>query len=343
MMKKQMMVGLTVFVGLVGGALIGPSHAEAQEGVSPATSVMSFAKLGVGPLPGAAILGPLEWERLEEVFSFYAWPMPVQREWPLDDQGQPIVETRRKDEMWHELDTWHNVRTLRGMYRRNTRQLQELNPDVDLRALEQGDRVRIWRRDVEQVPESRGNPRSGRLLYGEPIPTSEDYIVLFPHRAFGTYYAVSETVRILDDYYEAFPGADPLIVGDFSFRTGRAIHPHGSHQSGRDVDLTLPRLKPPPEYDRFHHIRRDNLDGERALWLLTNILEGGYVENIFLDWHHQRTLYRLAKEQGAPQAWLDEVFQYPSRARRGIVRHEPGHATHLHIRFRCQATDRWCR
>ncbi len=328
---------------LLMGLMSIPGTAESAEPGVDASSVLQMAMVGLGPLPGTSMMGTMQLEQFDTLVSAHAWPMPQQRKWPMDESGKPIVKTRRLDEKWVTLESWHTLGRLRREYRRTTSQLRELNPEVDLRDLEEGQRIRVWKRDEEAIPESRGGPRSGRLLYGEPVPKSDHYIVLYPHRAFGTYYAISETVRILDDYYEHFPDADPIIVGDTSFRTGRSIHPHSSHQSGRDVDITLPRHDPPPNYNRFHHVRRDNLNVKRTLWLLTNLLEGGYVENIFLDWHHQRTLYRHAKEQGAPDAWLEEVFQYPRRSRRGIIRHEPGHKTHFHVRFACQETDRWCR
>lgn len=318
------------------------ADAEASAPKTETTAMWEVAKVGLGPLPGVAVMEPVELDWVDALVAQHAWPRPVERYWPIDLGDRPIVETRRKEEMWHTVESWETLGRIRSMYRRSTARLEKLNPDLDLRELEEGDEIRVWKRKQDRLPESRGTPQSGRLLHGEPIPDSENYIVLYPHRAFGTYYAVSETVRVLDAYYEAFPDADPLIVGDISFRNGRSIHPHSSHQTGRDVDITLPRHEPPPNYDRFHHVRRDNLDAQRTLWLLTELIDGGYVENIFLDRHHQRTLYRLAKEQGAPKLWLDEVFQYPSYRRQGIIRHEPGHATHFHVRFGCQETDRWC-
>lgn len=306
------------------------------------SAVLRIAMRGLGPSPGASLLSPSEFDGLQDLIVEEAWPMPEQRAWPLDEDGFPIVETRRDDERWHVMERGHRLSTLRGFYRRTTAQLQELNPDLDLRNLQQGDEVLVWRRNEEAISESRGQPQSGRLLYGEPMPFGDNYILLHPYRAFGTHYAVSEVVRILDAYYETFPQADPLIIGDFSFRTGRQINPHNSHQAGRDVDITLPRINPPPNYNRFHHIRRDNLDAEKTLWLLTTLLEGGYVQYVFLDWHHQRTLVRLAREQGAPDEWLAEVFEFPGRGGRGIIRHASGHRGHFHIRFHCQDTDRWC-
>ncbi len=329
-----------LWIGLM--AMI-PAQASGAEKSSPRSSLLRIAMMGLGPSPGASMVAPQSWDGLREVVAQEAWQLPEEREWPLDDDGMPIVETRRVDEMWHTLQGGERLARLRTMYRRTTAQLQELNPDLDLHNLEEGQEVLVWRRSEDGVSQSRGAPQSGRLIYGEPVPDSDNYVMLFPYRTFGTHYAVSEVVRSLDAYYEAFPDAAPLIIGDMSFRTGRSINPHRSHQSGRDIDITLPRTDEPPNYNRFHHVRRDRLDAERTLWLISTFIEGGFVEYIFLDRFHQRTLYRLAQEQGAPEEWLEEVFQYPRHGGQTIVRHARGHHRHIHVRFRCQSTDRWCR
>ncbi len=341
MITRKLSIWLSVLIVTIGAA--GTTTAEAAELDLASSPILRIAMMGLGPSPGASMISPSEMQWLDELIAEEAWVFPERAQWPLDDDGKPIVETRRVEEKWHTLQRGERLARLRTMYRRTTAQLQELNPDVDLRNLEQGQEILVWRRDEDAVAESRGQPQSGRIIYSEPFPRSDDYIVLFPYRVFGTHYTISESVRILDEYYEAFADAAPLIVGDASFRTGRKIHPHNSHQAGRDIDITLPRLEEPPNYNRFHHIRRDNLDAERTLFLLTTLLEGGFVQYVFLDWHHQRTLYMLARDQGAPEEWLETVFQYPRRGGQGIIRHASGHRGHFHIRFHCQETDRWCR
>lgn len=306
------------------------------------TSMLRLLTKGVGTSTSVQLLSPVSISAVESLVQEHSWPEIENRIWPVCEEGQPLVTTRRDDERWHVVGPGERLARLRNMYRTTTAQLEELNPDLDLHALELGQEVLVWRRAEEGIAQSRGRPQSGRLFHGEPLPLSDRYHVLFPYRAFGTHYTVSEVVRILDTYYATFPKADPLMVGDISFRTGRAINPHNSHQSGRDVDITLPRVEPPPNYNRFHHVRRDNLDVEKTLWLLTTLLDGGFVQFIFLDWHHQRSLYRLAREQGASEEWLRQVFQYPYRGGSGIIRHARGHRGHFHIRFACQPTDRWC-
>jgi hypothetical protein len=169
--------------------------------------------------------------------------------------------------------------------------------------------------------------------------------VLSSHRAFGTYYTVGEIVRVMDAFHRTYPDSEtnPLVVGDLSYRHGREIAPHRSHQSGRDADISYPRIDRPPTYRHFHGFPSYKLDVERTFWLLREFIRGGHVEYIFVDRDWQRLLYREAKRQGAPEGWVERVFQYPGWASRGIIRDSPGHHDHFHIRFRCQHTDRWCR
>lgn len=308
------------------------------------SAALRIAVTGLGPAPLGTILPPEMVDRVGEEIQRRRWTLPELDEsrWPIADEV-PVVETRRKDEYWHEVRAGHTLKRIRQMYRISTDALAALNPQVDLHNLEPGTRLLIWQRDAQRFARSVGAANRGRILDAEPLPPGESYIVLYPHRAWGTYYTISEIVRVLDAYGERYPEADPLIVGDISFRTGRSIHPHRSHQAGRDVDITYPRLRPPPNYNRFHHVRRDNLDVEKTLWLLKQFIDGGQVEYMFVDRYHQRQLRREAERQGAPQEWLDAVFQYPAHSGgTAIIRHARGHAKHFHVRFKCQPTDRRC-
>lgn len=335
MMRTVISWAVAVTTGM---GLIAPDVAQASQ----PSSVLHEVMLGMGPLPGASVVGPLDTSEIETAINAYAWRMPRKRNWPIGLDERPIVDTRRKDKMVHTLESWESLGRLRTMYQRTTAQLQALNPDLDLRNLDEGDEVVVWKRDDDSVSQSRGKPQSGRLIDGEPMPDSDHYVLQYPHRTFGTHYTISETVRVLDAYYEAFADAEPLIIGDASRRNGRTLGPHQSHQSGRDIDITLPRHEPPPNYRRFYRVWPDNLDAEHTLWLMAEFIDSGYVKYIFLDWHHQRTIWELAREQGAPEEWLDEVFEYPNRGSPGIIRHSPGHDGHFHVRFHCQNTDEWC-
>ncbi len=305
-------------------------------------AIMQQAMMGLGPLPGASVVRPLDAEGWHELVAEHAWPTPHFRDWPVGVDEHPIVETRRADKLVHTMRSWESTARLRSLYGKNNERLQKLNPDVDLTDLEEGDEVVVWQRDEEAISESRGEPQGGWLIDGEPMPDSEHYSLQYPHRTFGTYYTISESVRVLDTYYERFPDADPLVIGDVSRRTGRSMSPHRSHQAGRDIDISLPRTDEPPDYERIYRVAPRHLDVERTLWVMTSFLEGGHVKYIFVDWNHQRRMWELARDQGAPEEWLESAFEYPERGSRGIIRHEPGHVGHFHVRFYCQHTDEWC-
>jgi murein endopeptidase len=273
----------------------------------------------------------------------FDWETPTPEDWTMVN-GYPVVGTPQVDELWHEVTRFKKLHWIRTRYRLRTRHLRELNPDLDLNALEEGQRLLVWRRDPSKVSQSVGTPSRGWLKNGEPFPSGEKHEVLHAHRAFGTYYAVSELTRVLGAYAERFPWAEKLIVGDLSLRRGRKLSPHVSHKSGRDVDLTYPRRTAPPDYRRFHYIPRRDIDVERTLWLVRAFLQSGMVEYMFIDRPIQRLLYKEAQRQGAPEEWLRAVFQYPYRSgTRAIVRASKGHDDHMHIRWRCQPTDRRCR
>ncbi|MFU8803524.1 MAG: penicillin-insensitive murein endopeptidase [Bradymonadaceae bacterium] len=307
------------------------------------TAALRIAVLGVGPSPVGTILPPDALERIAEEARRMRWRLPEEEGWPGSEKGEPVVETRRLDVQHHRVVGGQTLSRLRQMYRVSTAELQEWNPGIDLHSLSHGQELIVWQRKPEAVSRSVGAANRGRLIAGEPLPAGENYRILYPHRTYGTYYTVSEIVRVMDAYAERFPESDPLMIGDISFRNGRSIHPHRSHQAGRDVDITYPRHNPPPNYNRFHHVRRDELDVEEALWLITEFIRGGQVEYIFADRYHQRRLRAEAKRQGATEEWLDAVFQYPHHTGgQAVVRHARGHRGHFHVRFKCQETDRRC-
>lgn len=277
-----------------------------------------------------------------ELWSQPRWDVPERATWTLID-GYPVVGTPQVDELTVTLEKpAHTQYWLRHRYQASRAELEEWNPELDLLDLEVGQEVVVWRRDPEAIARGQGSPNRGRLRDGEPLPLAEKYEVLRRHRAFGTYYAVSEIKRVFDAYAEAYPDAHPVMIGDLSFRRGRRIRPHVSHQSGRDVDITYPRLTPPAHYRHFQHISRRDLDPERTLWLVREFVSSGMVQYIFMDRWVQRLVYKEAERQGAPQEWLDAVFEYPGYGGRAIVRRSRGHDDHMHIRFWCQPTDRWC-
>lgn len=332
----------TLIVSLVATFGLGSLDAGTARAQSAGSPIHSLIHRGTSP-PIYDLFGPdirrMMARRLERIL----WRPPDRSEWPIDGEGEPVVETERLERLTHTVRPGQTVSRIREMYRTTWHRLRQWNPDADLSDLESGDRLIVWRRHHETVARSRGGSDWGWLEHGEPLPPGEKYEIQYPHRAFGTYYTISETKRVLSSYADRFPNGPKLLVGDISFRTGGSMHPHKSHRTGRDVDITYPRHDEPPSWRRFYDVPLSELDVRKTLFLVRTLLEGGYVQYIFIDRYIQRALRRHAAEMGAPESWLDAVFEYPAwDSHESTVRHAPGHRSHMHVRFWCQPTDRRC-
>ena len=130
---------------------------------------------------------------------------------------------------------------------------------------------------------------------------------------------------------------------------GGQITEHHSHQSGRDVDIGLFYKKKPAGYpENFVSATADNLDCA-ATWKLVSAFAAradrdGGTQVMFLDFRVQGLLYKWAKAHGVSEERLERIFQFPHGrgASDGLVRHEPNHDNHLHVRFKCSARDTSC-
>jgi murein endopeptidase len=149
---------------------------------------------------------------------------------------------------------------------------------------------------------------------------------------------------------DQFPDVHVLAIGDLSAEHGGPITEHHSHQSGRDADLGLIYNEVPQGFPQnFVRATEDNLDAEATLALVRELADtaadNGGVQVMFLDFQVQGILYRWAKQHGVDEDTLDHLFQYPHGrgASEGLVRHEPNHDNHLHVRFKCPRGDSACR
>ncbi|TMQ25069.1 MAG: hypothetical protein E6J90_06750 [Deltaproteobacteria bacterium] len=197
--------------------------------------------------------------------------------------------------------------------------------------------------------QSVGAPWAGRLQHATELPSGDGYHIRHPWRAFGTQTTIELTLRAIDQTLEAFPDQHVLAIGDISAESGGRITEHHSHQSGRDIDVGLFYLDKPAGYPAtFIHATEDNLDCAATFKLLESFLatadEDGGVQMIFLDFDVQGILYDWARDQGISERRLDRIFQYPHGrdSSDGIVRHEPNHDNHMHVRFTCPSTDSGC-
>lgn len=215
-------------------------------------------------------------------------------------------------------------------------------------------RVAISTKPARRIEEPRGQsfgaPWSGRLRDATKLRESKRYHLRRPHRAFGTRTTVEHTRRAIVDTLASFPKVHVLAIGDISAPRGGHISEHSSHQSGRDVDIGLFFKTKPARYPATFVDATASTLHIAATWALISNLASthgrdGGVHVMFLDFDLQGVIFRWAKANGVSVERLERLFQYPHGrgASAGLIRHEPNHANHLHVRFKCAAADRGCR
>jgi hypothetical protein len=197
--------------------------------------------------------------------------------------------------------------------------------------------------------QSVGAPWDGRLQRATQLPPGDGYHIRHPARSFGTETTIELARRAIGDTLEVFPDEHVLAIGDLSAESGGQITEHRSHQSGRDVDVGLFYNEQPAGYPAgFVHADEDNLDCAATFKLLESFLattnDDGGVQVIFLDFGVQGILYAWARDHGVSERRLERIFQYPHGrgSSEGLVRHEPNHDNHMHVRFQCQSDDTAC-
>jgi LysM repeat protein len=197
--------------------------------------------------------------------------------------------------------------------------------------------------------QSIGKPWSGHLRRATRMPKGKGYLIRRPYRAFGTAHLVGHLRDAIVAVREDHPRLHTLAIGDLSAQGGGSITEHRSHQSGRDVDVGFFYKRKPAAYpNEFVVATAANLDRAATWDLLVAFArtadEPDGVQAIFLDYDVQGLLYDWAAERGVDEAYLGRLFQYPDGkgGGTGLVRHEPHHDDHFHVRFKCPAGDTAC-
>jgi murein DD-endopeptidase MepM/ murein hydrolase activator NlpD len=214
-------------------------------------------------------------------------------------------------------------------------------------------RVRVARVEPIEIPlvggQSVGKPWSGKLRNGVKLPSGNGYLIRRPARAFGAAHVVAQVRQAIRTVRTDHRGLHTLAIGDLSQKKGGAITEHRSHQSGRDLDIGFFFKRKPAGYpESFVSATERTLD-KAATWDLLVAFartadEPGGVQAIFVDYDVQGWLYEWALERGVDEHYLDRLFQYPDGkgGGDGLVRHEPHHDDHFHIRFKCPPGDGGC-
>lgn len=198
--------------------------------------------------------------------------------------------------------------------------------------------------------QSIGRPNRGSLADGVQLPRSAQYYRRRPEWAYGAQHVVDFTLAAIATVNREHPKVHRLAIGDISSPKGGFLPGHGSHQSGRDIDLGLYYLSVPARYpDEFVSVDDAKLDAA-ATWTLVQALyeaskKPGGPELVFLDYDVQGALYKEARKAGVSKATLKKIFQYPDGkwAQDRLVQHVPKHDDHIHVRFECPPKDGKCR
>lgn len=245
---------------------------------------------------------------------------------------------------FHGVDSW-DLRAYNWPYRKKMRPGNELKIWVDpiLRDWVQsssdapaGEGSTVVRRGAVGI----GSPDAGRLLNGTRIPEGEGYRLRFPKTAYGTTHAVEQVLASIRIFQRDYAYAGRLAISSMSSQGGGKLGHHKSHQTGRDLDIRLPRREGVPEQIPLKLRRVDWL----AAWELIKAISQTDVVVVFLDYKSQKFVHRAAKAAGATDDELGRLLQFPrgSFAHRGIVRHYPGHEKHLHVRWACGPCEPEC-
>jgi penicillin-insensitive murein endopeptidase len=176
---------------------------------------------------------------------------------------------------------------------------------------------------------SLGSANAGALLNGVQAVETPYYKPIVPSGAWATQETLDFLSRALQKVHEQFPATPPLALGDISGRHGGPSRPHISHQSGRDVDIAYFYSDGASWYARGN---AKNLDLARNWAFVRALISETDVDLILIDHSIQALLERYALDHGEDAAWLSGVFR-GAPSQRPIIRHAPGHATHIHIRF----------
>jgi len=179
-------------------------------------------------------------------------------------------------------------------------------------------------------PMSLGSPNAGALLNAVQATENRDYKPVSPSGAWGTQETLDFLSKALDRVHEQFPDTPALQLGDISGRNGGHWPPHVSHQAGRDVDIAYFYNDGAGWYARG---TAKNLDLARNWAFVRALIAETDIDLILIDHSIQVLLEEYAQQHGEDPTWLGGVFRGVPGKLRPLIRHAPGHATHIHIRF----------
>ncbi len=192
-----------------------------------------------------------------------------------------------------------------------------------------------------------GAPFRGRLVNGVQLHSGPGYHVRCPAYAWGTNETIHSILNAIACFRAKHPDAPKVVIADISKRYGGKLKRHKSHRSGRDVDVGMFAVWGNSETDIPNH-RPQDLNIPLTWDLIKCFVDTGKVKMIFLDYRMQRRFYFYLKKHPnlIPKGHtLNELIEYPKgkHSHTGLIRYEPGHRSHFHVRFVCPKGDGACR
>jgi murein endopeptidase len=199
------------------------------------------------------------------------------------------------------------------------------------------DRIREGGRSI-------GTPDAGSLEGGIQLPFDPGS---YTRRDATRSYATTQTLQTIRSAFHRLRMEHgvraEVVIGDISLPRGGAFAPHASHTSGRDIDV---RLVLAAGVDRTTlPFAPEHVDWDATWALVHSFLVTGRVTYVFLDLAQQAHLRAAAARAGVHVRVLDRWFQFDPGGPENldaIVRHEPGHRGHLHIRLSCEGQGLRC-
>jgi hypothetical protein len=175
-----------------------------------------------------------------------------------------------------------------------------------------------------------GAPHTGFLFNAVRLPAAPDWAITVPTHAYGTEETVEQLAHCVHSARAAFPGSPRVMIGSLSKREGGEALPHKSHRTGRDADVYFFRH---PGANWHEPATPDDIDLPRTWALLRCFVSEADVDFVLIDASVQAWLEEYALTAGEPEGWVASLFHDGPGRQRAVVRHEPGHADHMHVRF----------